>query len=82
LNFKFFLKNYRTVADFSHRKTANAKSAVLKNAIKPPEYYTFSETITSNTIFIEMLPCFQVNFSMKLSKKCFVRNGIQFQIGR
>ena len=37
--------------------------------LRTPEYYTFSETITSNTIFIEMLPCFQVNFSMKLSKK-------------
>jgi len=32
--------------------------------------------------FIEMPPYFQVNLSMKWSKKCFVRNGIQFHIGR
>ena len=37
--------------------------------LRTPEHYTYSETITSNTIFIEMLPCFQVNFSMKLLKK-------------
>ena len=37
--------------DYFHRKTVNAKSAVLKNAIKPPEYYTFSEDISGEIIF-------------------------------
>ena len=41
----------KMVEDFSNRKTPNAKSAVLKNAIKPPGYYTFSEDISGEIIF-------------------------------
>jgi hypothetical protein len=33
--------------------------------LRTPEHYTFSETITSNTIFIEILPCFQIDPSGK-----------------